>query len=89
MSFRLDPAWLAPQTLETACALAAPLYTGADVAESERAAIFARSWQLVAHSAQLSTAGDHVVTEVAGVPLVLVRGDDGVLRALRKPAPRT
>jgi choline monooxygenase len=82
MPIQLDREWLAPQTLETASALAAPLYTSSAVAESERAAIFARSWQLVAHTAQLGAAGDHIVTEVAGVPMLVVRGDDGVIRAL-------
>jgi hypothetical protein len=40
MPFRADRAWLTPQTLETASALAAPLYTGAEVAESERAELY-------------------------------------------------
>jgi choline monooxygenase len=44
--------------------------------------VFARSWQLVAHAAQLADAGDHVVADIAGVPLVILRGDDGELRAL-------
>ena len=74
--------WLQAQPLHNAQALPAPLYTDAGVVTREQRAVFARSWQLVAHSAQLAAAGDHVVAEVAGVPLLLVRGDDGVLRAL-------
>ncbi len=81
-SNRLDPAWLQPQPLPTALALPATLYTDASVLALERRAVFARSWQLVAHAAQVRDSGDHVVTEVAGVPLLVVRGDDGVLRAL-------
>lgn len=45
-------------------------------------AVFARSWQRVAHCAALDDPGDHVVCEMAGVPLLLVRATDGVLRAL-------
>jgi len=45
-------------------------------------AVFARSWQLVAHAAQLAEPGDHVVCEAADTPLLLLRGEDGVLRAL-------
>src|SRR5262249_34218506 len=81
-SSRFSPAWFDPQPLATALALPAPLYTDPVLAERERKAVFARSWQLVAHAEQLSVAGDHVVTDVGGVPLLLVRGDDVVLRAL-------
>lgn len=78
----LDPAWLQPQPAATAHALAAPCYTAPAQHAFEQASVFARSWQLVARASQLEAPGDHVVADVAGVPLVLVRGDDGVLRAL-------
>lgn len=73
---------LAPQPAATATALPARFYVESGYELSERAAVLARSWQLVAHAAQLDAAGDHVVAEIAGVPLVIVRGADGVLRAL-------
>jgi len=79
---RADAGWFAAQPLHAALALPAPLYTDPAQLQREQRAVFARSWQLVAHAAQLRAAGDHVVSEVAGVPIVLVRGDDGVLRAL-------
>lgn len=81
---RFDPPahWLAPQALESATALAAPFYVDADAAAIERQAVFARSWQLVARADQVSGSGDHVVAEIAGVPLLIVRGDDGILHAL-------
>ena len=79
---RFDPAWLAPQPLPAAVALAAPLYTDAAIFAREQQAVFAPSWQLVAHAAQLRGSGDHVVCDVGGIPLLLVRGDDGTLRAL-------
>jgi choline monooxygenase len=68
--------------LAQAHALPASYYTGAESPARDRRAVFARSWQLVAHAGQLAAAGDHVVTDIAGVPLLLVRGEDGVLRAL-------
>ena len=71
-----------PQPLATSTALPARCYVGGDAAALDRRAVFARSWQLVAHAAQLADAGDHVVAEIAGVPLVILRGDDGELRAL-------
>ncbi|MGN6521527.1 MAG: aromatic ring-hydroxylating oxygenase subunit alpha, partial [Dokdonella sp.] len=72
----------AAQPLATASALAAHHYVGAAAQALDRRAVFARSWQLAAHAAHLSGIGDHVVTEVAGVPLVIVRSEDGELRAL-------
>lgn len=74
--------WLEPQPLATAMALPAHCYFDAPLEAHERAAVFARGWQSVAHASQLTGTGDHVVAEVAGVPLLLVRGEDGALRAL-------
>ena len=62
-------------------ALEAHHYLGADMLALEQRRVFARSWQLVAHQRQLAAAGDHVVDEVGGTPVVLLRGADGVLRA--------
>ena len=72
----------AEQPLATATTLPASCYVTADAAQRDRRAVFARSWQLVAHTAHLAQAGDHVVNEIAGVPLLIVRGDDGELRAM-------
>lgn len=74
--------WLSPQALQQAHGLPAFAYTDPGVLARERGAIFARSWQLVAHRAQLAQPGDHVVCEVADTPLLLLRGEDGELRAL-------
>ena len=73
---------LAPQRPDTALTLPAACYVEPRYAAIERQAVFARSWQLVAHAAQVAAVGDHVPVEVAGVPLLVVRGDDGSLRAL-------
>jgi choline monooxygenase len=77
-----DPAWLQPQPASTALALPAHCYGEPDFQRFERDAVFARGWQLVARTAQVTAAGDHVASEIGGVPLLIVRGDDGVLRAL-------
>lgn len=73
---------MASQPLERASALPARFYAGVESVERDRLAVFARGWQLLARADQLATAGDHVMGEIAGVPLLLVRGDDGVLHAL-------
>ncbi|MGE0453538.1 MAG: aromatic ring-hydroxylating dioxygenase subunit alpha [Vicinamibacteria bacterium] len=67
--------------LGRASTLPAPLYRDADVAELERRAVFARSWQPIARLEQLAAPGAFVTAEVAGEPVVAVRGQDAVLRA--------
>lgn len=68
------------EPLDRARALAVPYYVEQDWARREQAAVFARSWQLVAHVGELTDAGDHVATEVAGRPILIVRQPDGSLR---------
>lgn len=70
------------QPLAHATALTARCYVAEEAAERDRRAVFARGWQLVAHAAQVEASGDHVVAEIASVPLLIVRGADGELRAL-------
>ena len=67
--------------LELASALPARYYFGEDMLAMEQRAVFARSWQLVAQHAQLAEPGDHVVERIGEVPVIVVRGQDGVLRA--------
>jgi choline monooxygenase len=73
--------WLAPQPLSRAFALPAPVYCSPQWERIEHEHVFRRGWQFVAHAADVAGAGDHVVADVAGVPIIVVRGDDGVLRA--------
>ena len=61
--------------------LHAEAYTTQRWHDFEQSAIFARSWQWVCHRERLANAGDYVTTTVAGHPVVVVRGDDGELRA--------
>jgi choline monooxygenase len=77
-----EDAWLLPQPAATATALPARCYVDPAFERLERDAVFARSWQLVAHAGQVRAPGDHAVAQVGGIPLVIVRGDDGELRAL-------
>jgi len=67
--------------LERARALSPRYYFGDDMLAMELRAVFARSWQLVAHQGQLAEPGDHVVEQIGGVPVLLVRGQDHMLRA--------
>src|SRR5690349_13619798 len=48
--------------------------------QAERRAIFARTWQLIGHEGELPDAGCWRSEVIAGHPVVVVRGDDGLLR---------
>jgi choline monooxygenase len=73
---------LAPQAPSHATSLPASCYAWPGVARLDRAAIFDRAWHLVAHVSQLAAAGDHVVADLAGLPVVAVRDVDGSIRVL-------
>ncbi|MFM2072426.1 MAG: hypothetical protein RLZZ623_2689 [Actinomycetota bacterium] len=49
--------------------------------EQERSAVFGRSWIFVAHSSELNDNGNYRTVDVVGRPVVLVRGEDRVVRA--------
>ena len=69
------------EALDHAHALPPRYYVGEQMLAMERRAVFARSWQPLAHREQLAEPGDHVVGEIAGVPILLVRDKEGVLHA--------
>lgn len=71
----------AAKELELASALPARYYFGDDMLAMEQRSVFAQSWQLVAHHNQLAEPGDHVVEKIGEVPVIVIRGQDGVLRA--------
>jgi choline monooxygenase len=72
----------APGTpLAQAHALAVRFYTDPQCLARERELVFGRSWQLAAHRGELADPGDHVVTEIAGRPILILRHPDGALRA--------
>jgi choline monooxygenase len=67
--------------LAEAWTIPAPWYTDERVYELERRTVFARTWQLAARVEQLREPGRYVTREIAGEPVVIVRGSDRVLRA--------
>ncbi|NKB36470.1 MAG: Rieske 2Fe-2S domain-containing protein [Gammaproteobacteria bacterium] len=56
-------------------------YWREDVMRHERQNIFKKNWQLCARSAQLMNSGDYLVESIAGLPVILVRTEDGELKA--------
>jgi choline monooxygenase len=67
--------------LEESCALAARFYSDPSMLELERKEVFSRSWQLAARVGDLQAPGDHVVGEIAGTPVIIVRLESGELGA--------
>ena len=73
---------LAPQALDHATALPARYYADPAHVAIDRKLIFDRGWQLIAHVCQLRNAGDHVIADFAGLPVIAVRGADDVIRVM-------
>jgi len=67
--------------LAEASTIPASWYTDERLFELEKQTIFSRSWQFAARIDQLNKPGDYVTGEVAGEPIVVVRGGDNKLRA--------
>ena len=81
MNLPLNSQSLAPQALEHALALPARFYTDVAAPPLDARAVFARHWQLACHQSRLVGVGDHVVLDVAGVPIIVLRSDADTIRA--------
>jgi len=55
-------------------------YTDQRVFDLEKRIVFSRSWQMVGRADQLCDPGQYITCEVAGEPILVVNGNDGVLR---------
>jgi choline monooxygenase len=67
--------------LSQASTIPAAWYVDPRISELERVSVFSKTWQLVARTDQVQAPGQFVSSTVAGEPIVVVRGNDGVLRA--------
>jgi choline monooxygenase len=67
--------------LEEAWTIPAPWYFDQRIAELERASVFSTSWQVGGRADQVRDPGQFFTAELAGEPLVVVRGEDSQLRA--------
>jgi phenylpropionate dioxygenase-like ring-hydroxylating dioxygenase large terminal subunit len=56
-------------------------YTSPAWYERELERIFRKSWNYVGHMSQLPNAGSFVTVEIAGIPLIVVKGPDETIRA--------
>ena len=70
------------QRLGRAVTLPSSYYADPHVLTLENERVFARTWQLVGHTSQLSEAGSFFTASIAGEPLVIVRTKEMTIRAL-------
>jgi choline monooxygenase len=66
--------------LEKALTIPGPWYTDERIAELERRTVFSRSWQMIGRAEQVANPGQYITAEVAGEPVLVVRGQDNQLR---------
>ncbi|MGH9552481.1 MAG: aromatic ring-hydroxylating oxygenase subunit alpha, partial [Terriglobales bacterium] len=66
--------------LPDAFTIPAPWYVDARIAELEAQTVFSKTWQMVGRAEQVEKPGQFVTASIAGEPIVVVRGNDGVLR---------
>lgn len=57
------------------------LYADADYFARETALLLSSEWLAVARADELGAAGDYLTVELLGEPILIVRGDDGEIRA--------
>ena len=67
---------------ERARAMPRSVYTTQAFLDSELKEVFAREWVCVGRASSLKAPGDYVAYELAGEPIVVLRGADGELKAL-------
>src|SRR5215469_15565206 len=68
-------------SIARASTLAAPMYFSPETFAEERNRIFFFTWQMVGHIHQAAKPGDYFTFDLLGEPLLIARGEDGVLRA--------
>jgi choline monooxygenase len=67
--------------LSEAATIPGPWYVDDRMAELERQTVFSKTWQVLGRAEQVAKPGQFVTGTVAGEPIVVVRGQDGQLRA--------
>jgi len=67
--------------LSEASTIPAPWYVDSRIADLEAKTVFSKSWQMVGRIEQVEKPGQFLTANIAGEPIVAVRGNDGVLRA--------
>lgn len=75
------PRNLDPPRLPSTHYLDSRIYADPGIFEEEQRKIFASCWRLICHISELPAVGDYRTIEVAGTPIVVLRGRDGAVRS--------
>jgi choline monooxygenase len=67
--------------LDHASTIPSPWYFDEGIAELENSAVFGKTWQAVGRAEQVQNPGQFLTADIAGDPIVVVRGEDSQLRA--------
>ncbi len=76
MPYAFDP------RLPYATTIPSQYYTEGHFLDEENRTVFGRTWQLAGHAGQVREKGSYFTAVVGGEPLLIVRGNDHVLRAM-------
>ena len=71
-----------PSPVATTYGLPSSYYTDPGVLALETARLFTRTWQIVGREEDVPEAGDYLTCVIGGEPIVIVRNDQGQLRAM-------
>src|SRR5437868_5732410 len=74
--------WQFEPTLERASTIPARYYNDPSIVDDENRSLFARTWQLAGRAEQVAEVGQFFTTTIANEPVLIVRGNDGVVRAM-------
>ena len=81
MTARTADGWGATPALPATHFTDGRIYRDDTIFAEEQARIFARVWKIACHESEIPNPGDYRTAEQAGVPLVVVRGEDGTIRS--------
>src|SRR5947209_18571251 len=74
--------WSFDSRLEFASTIPSRYYFDASVLQQELRDVFGATWQLAGRAEQVREAGQFFTTTIGAEPVLIVRGNDGVLRAM-------
>jgi len=80
MNARNAEQWAAAPALAPENYVAGDVYTDPTVFEAERDRIFGHTWRIACHESEVANPFDFRTYEHLGIPLVTIRGGDGVVR---------
>lgn len=63
------------------------IFVDEDIYMMEQRQIFAKSWLFLAHASEIPNRGDYVTRMLSNDPVIIIRGEDGVVRAFLNSCP--